>query len=146
METQNHSTETAWNLNEPSTRMKILCQYIGQESTLAGMGTARLSVDLLSGQKNNIADISVLLKSVDHITDDHLLKVFELYNTHHMDEKNRLRCAKDLLDNVMACTDKFLNPFETLAIFDDLRALGYALPYRNWSIAELKDFGIYKLV
>lgn len=148
MEKDSTTPETKFNLSQPSTRLKILCQYIHCECTFAGMGTARLSVDFLAGNKSNIEDISVLVKPLDKISDGDAIEVSNIVNGYGYEDN-----GKDIVINMLQVKEyydenppEWITPFTWLAICDFLRANGYALPYGKYSVEQLVDAGIYQII
>ncbi len=57
---------------------------------------------------------------------------------------------KTFLDNIIGQESPFGKTLPTISetqqAIDFLRERGYALPYKNWSVKELVEFGIYKLI
>ncbi len=131
---------------------RIFSGFLNDVSVIANNPHFAINVDVEGPSRvsgHAVYNISLLVKPLKKISDEDAVKVCELYNTHLDDigsKKEKIRVSKDLILCVINCTDKFLNPFETLAMFDDLRELGYATPYKHYSVEDLIAAGIYKFI
>jgi hypothetical protein len=83
----------------------------------------------------------LILKSLDNITDDDAYNM-ALYNRDLIDNKNYDDLVQHSKDNIYYDDAiKCLKPHH----YDYLRSKGYAVPYLNYSVQDLIDFGWIKL-
>ncbi len=87
---------------------------------------------------------------VRFVVNDHNPKGFaQVYYTYmestetELQEKIMLNLGSDGDISICSGNSYFENIQQAL---DLLREWGYALPYKNWSVKELEEFGIYKLI
>lgn len=81
-----------------------------------------------------------LVKPLSKISDEDAIAVSEM-----------MGYKVNLVGGGKKITERMLRDWNTWArvtgnVIDHLRSRGYALPYGNWSVKELVEFGIFKLV
>ena len=136
-------------------RMDIFMQYPRQEYFYRGNTVKMLAIypfehkislsygfTLLS---NEFTDVSVIVKPLGRISK----KDAEIICAHRYgplkegmfwDEDGLMNCAASII-HLIIIGDKVHQK-----TIDFLREQGYALPHKNWSVEELVEFGIYKLI
>ncbi len=157
--------ETQKQLPTKTERIRILAQYLGQAITthpnfrpnskesLNRKGYAKLTGDLLADIENetfgNWLSCSVELKPLGRISDEDAAEIWRIYT----DNKFSNSLDVEISNGQMLVKEMFIegeskythNSSRALHVYDSLRERGYALPYKNWSVKELEEFGIYKL-
>ncbi len=142
-------------------KLRIFLQYYGQKfyrtqyysqppaTVHPGSREDILSIaDLAAIDKDphpNIGKIHdcLLLKPLDKISDPHCREVYKILHKH--DYPATSRPDLDIID-IRDYIEAYLADEIRQDVVDQLREWGYALPYKNWSVKELEEFGIYKLI
>ena len=91
--------------------------------------------------------ITVELRLLQKITDQDAIEVAKLCHSgySHKDDYILIREGKDVIENYLNRQSNIYG-LDWLKVFDYLRSKSYALPYKNWSVEDLVEFGIYKLI
>ncbi len=143
--------------NQPTAeeRMRIFMQYPGQEFIINDYGKAtavikfRLgSIEVLDPMSNHNGHFSippdeayVNLKPLGRISDEHKVALEQLCGM-----KNSRQTLQMILFDLHNRTSIVgPNVHWVQIITDQCREWGYAVPYKNWSVEQLVEFGIYKL-
>lgn len=88
------------------------------------------------------------LKSLDNIIDEDAIELFNLmFSKQHLDKTNdfKLELGKSWVSAYLRNVDTFA-PFNYIYGFQFLQSKGYALPYMNYSVEDLVELGVYKLI
>lgn len=159
METQNNSPET---LANPDIKdlMRIYTQYLGQPFSFTKNESAEPLVIkmVVKGRDDNPEDLftawdyyingfynlCIHVKSLRRTSEEYLQKVAEIIC---ISGPQSSQLAKEWLDIMQSSEQRWNRPFYIIQkLIDFLRERGYALPYKNWSVEQLVEFGIYKLI
>ncbi len=97
--------------------------------------------------------IQVLVKPLESISDEDAIEVAKMYlsereiHNYYPSKSKLIERGKSISTSIVFNDNYTGHPGpRVIQIIDFLRASGYALPYKNWSVKELEEFGIYKLV
>ncbi len=171
MTTKNNSPETVKNRPSPLDVCKIYSSYAFGEALVQ---TGKLEIDFFGvrqfpshkpvfyilneiGERTDpIKKTKLLVKPLGEISKEDCWDVVKIICGDYMDN---LQIGKhpmayhgtdkmELAEKIVR--DEWLfgrNPIKIEQhLLDFLRDRGYALPYKNWSVKELEEFGIYKLI
>lgn len=147
---------------------KLFATYLDHECRLKDRPKSKpetISIQFLNKFHHHGADFffsewSILVKPLARISDEDFKKLGELagwkssgFNCRGLDLAIfawgfDIKITKDKV--VFTYGENYHDPCskksEHLWAYDFLRERGYALPYKNWSVKELVEFGIYELV
>lgn len=161
MTMKNNSPET---VAKPSQRerTRIILQYLDQaceygykleKNGLISGNTDPFGIQIFQTSNAFIPYVSVNpdlirlnLKPLGRISDEELIELTKI--NHFAKECFCASTGKRILDGLLDITKSihYMNLAEQAHTLDFLRESGYALPYKNWSVKELEEFGIYKLI
>lgn len=143
-------------------KMQIICQYANQllECSFVDARTEKITTtgEIVNMSSPNVLNISVgvndydfylesdevviLLKSLGSISEEHKSKLEELTGM----QKQRQSLQMVLFDLNNGTSIICISIYRVQIIIEQVREWGYAIPYKNWSVLELVEFGIYKLI
>lgn len=94
-----------------------------------------------------VAEANILVKPLSKISDEDALEICKLMDYHpdNVTPDYGRELAEELNDGDMSVM-MGATWWQVIAVIDYLRSKGYALPYKNWNVEELVEFGIFKLI
>lgn len=164
MEKNRNSMETAVKPTIQE-RLRIFMQYPSQKIEwrehsgtslldIIGFSTkeATESIYFLMGKitRPELLHTSILVKPLMGISDEDLLETCLVGITPPISVREKgqiLKNKEHIVKSFLDIDTNRLVPIRVAFNYQDiLREKGYALPYKNWSVAQLVEFGIYKLI
>lgn len=93
-------------------------------------------------------DFSVLVKPLDNISDSDAIEITKMIDCFRGDApyQYNINYGRRIVSEMWGFNRHGLYGRHLLQVTDYLREKGYALPYKNWSVEQLVEAGIYKLI
>ncbi len=103
------------------------------------------------GSGRRLGTISVNVKPLKMVSNEDYIKVFQIWVgedfLQNQDKSFIIDQGRKIVEKIFS-NNRMSDPSVTkwIEIIGFLRERGYALPYKNWSVEELVEFRIYKLI